>query len=309
VRLDTGEIIGEWIAYQVLDLLINLLIREDNVVLVQSPVAICGNIHSQYEDLKKKIFNESLKDIGTTMNETRFTFMGDYVNCRQFSLNTFLLLASYKIDNPDRFFLLRGNHESRRVSQEDGFQSEILANDGHTGLWMKCMETFDLLPIAALTDRRVFSLHGGLSPHIPYVHKLQKINRRKKIPKQGLLADLTWSDPEEADITFRPNTRCYGCIFGRNPTQEFCHANGLDFITRSHQVIQTGFKWFFDDGKSPGKLINVWSAPDYGNHRNIASVLRLGFPGKERCDLPPFTKETNHILDENICADPISSCV
>jgi diadenosine tetraphosphatase ApaH/serine/threonine PP2A family protein phosphatase len=303
-RLDKGEIIGELIVNKVFDLLIDVLIREDNIVEVQTPVVICGDIHGQYEDLKK-LFREALTGIGTSPKDTQFIFMGDYVDRGKFSLNTFLLLASYKIENPHSFFLLRGNHESRQVTQQYGFQNEILGNYGHTGLWMKCMDVFDLLPIAALTDRRVFSLHGGLSPHLPLVQDLLTINRRKEIPDSGLLADLTWSDPDERNVIFRPNGRGAGCIFGRGPTEQFCHINGLDFITRSHQVVQTGFKWFFSDVKSPGKLINVWSAPNYGASGNIASVLRLGFPGKEEHDLPTFTKETNRILDDGISADPL----
>lgn len=87
------------------------------------------------------------------------------------------------------------------------------------------MDTFDLLPIAALTDRCVFSLRGGLSSHVPLGQDLLMKDCREEIPEQGGLADLTWSDSNEVNITFRPNTRGAGWIVGRDPTQEFGHIN------------------------------------------------------------------------------------
>jgi hypothetical protein len=124
-----------------------------------------------------------------------------------------------------------------------------------------------------------------------------------EIPEQGLLADLTWSDSDETNITLHPNATGVGSIFRRGPTQDFCHINRLDFITRSHQGVQTGFKWFFNDGKSSEKLITVWSAPNHGDCRSIVSVLRLGVPEKEMCDVPTFTKTTNRILYDNFGDD------
>jgi diadenosine tetraphosphatase ApaH/serine/threonine PP2A family protein phosphatase len=78
---------------------------------------------------------------------------------------------------------------------------------GDTALWMKCMDTFGLLPVAALIDRRVMSLHGRFSSHFALVQDLLMTNCRKEILEQGLLADLTWSDHEEANITFPPTAR------------------------------------------------------------------------------------------------------
>jgi diadenosine tetraphosphatase ApaH/serine/threonine PP2A family protein phosphatase len=90
-------------------------------------------------------------------------------------------------------------------------------------------------------------MHGGLSPELTFVSDILRINRRKEIPEKGLLADLTWSDPEEIpDLIWRPNPRGVAWIFGKKPTERFSRINGLKLITRSHQVVAQGFKWFFD---------------------------------------------------------------
>jgi hypothetical protein len=70
-------------------------------------------------------------------------------------------------------------------------------------------------------------------------------------------------------------------------------------------VVQTGFKWFFERPGVQGSLINVWSAPNYGGTSgNIASVLRLRFPGRNEFDLPTFDAESTKIKDDEIPFDP-----
>jgi diadenosine tetraphosphatase ApaH/serine/threonine PP2A family protein phosphatase len=94
------------------------------------------------------------------------------------------------------------------------------------------MDVFDLLPIAALTDNDVLSMHGGLSPRLCLVSDIMRTKRRKEIPEAGLLADLTWSDPEVSpQRVWHINTRGAGWIFGRKPTEKFCRINGLRLIT------------------------------------------------------------------------------
>jgi diadenosine tetraphosphatase ApaH/serine/threonine PP2A family protein phosphatase len=296
-RLSQGEIIEEYLVVQILDSLIDVLRTESNIVTVRTPVVICGDIHGQYEDLMK-LFQTALNDFrACPVRHLNWIFMGDYVDRGSFSLNTFLLLASHKLENPGGFFLLRGNHESRQISQTYGFYAEIVANYSHEGLWVKCMEVFDLLPIAALTDGRVLSLHGGLSPSLVLLPQLLSVERRKEIPDAGLLADLTWSDPERVfdPSGWRPSTRGAGWFFDHGPVEKFCRINGLRMITRSHQLAQTGFHWYYDR-----LLLNVWSAPNYGGAGNPATVLRLGFPGKEEFDLPVFRMETTRIPKDKI---------
>jgi hypothetical protein len=59
-----------------------------------------------------------------------------------------------------------------------------------------------------------------------------------------------------------------------------------------------GFKWYFGakGDMFEGMLINVWSAPNYGyTSKNIASFLRLRYPGRELAELPTFTERAQRI--------------
>ena len=84
---------------------------ESNVQPVRSPVTVCGDIHGQLHDLIE------LFKIGGFAPDTNYLFMGDYVDRGYYSVEAVSLLLCLKSRYPGRIFLLRGNHESRQITQ------------------------------------------------------------------------------------------------------------------------------------------------------------------------------------------------
>lgn len=288
-KMNKGEIVPEEHVTKILMKATEIFSAEDNLVEVKSPVIICGDIHGQYEDMQLIFQNHG--------EDSRYLFMGDYVDRGYFSLNTLLFLLVKKIKNADKMYLLRGNHESRTVTMQYGFYGECILHYGHTGVWQTCMDLFDVLPYAALTDKDIFSVHGGLSPELPLLELIEVEDRQKDIPSFGPFADLTWSDPSDV-AGWRQNSRGAGYVFGRNEVMKFNHLNRIRLITRSHQLVQEGFIYHFQDRDPtkqripPGPLINVWSAPNYSYRSgNKASVLKV------RYDNNPFSFETPVFLE------------
>ena len=116
---------------------------------------------------------------------------------RFYSVETFLLLLALKVRYPDRITLIRGNHESRQITQVYGFYDECLRKYGSVNVWRYCTDIFDYLSLSALIDNRILCVHGGLSPTITTVDQIRTIDRKQEVPHDGAMCDLLWSDPED----------------------------------------------------------------------------------------------------------------
>jgi len=227
-------------------------------------VTICGDIHGQFYDLKE------LFKVGGECPETNYLFLGDFVDRGFYSVETFLLLLALKVRYPDRITLIRGNHESRQITQVYGFYDECLRKYGSVNVWRYCTEIFDYLSLSALIDDRVFCVHGGLSPAINTLDQIRAIDRKQEVPHDGAMCDLLWSDPEEID-GWGLSPRGAGYLFGADVVNLFNSTNKLDLICRAHQLVMEGYKLMFND-----TLVTVWSAPNYCYRcGNIAAILEM----------------------------------
>ena len=204
------------------------------------------------------------------MPETNYLFMGDFVDRGFYSVETFLLLLALKVRYPDRITLIRGNHESRQITQVYGFYDECLRKYGSVNVWRYCTEIFDYLSLSALIEDKVFCVHGGLSPSINTLDQVRIIDRKQEVPHDGAMCDLMWSDPEEID-GWGLSPRGAGYLFGGDVVDKFNETNGLSLIARAHQLVMEGHKAMFN-----GKLMTVWSAPNYCYRcGNVAAILEL----------------------------------
>ena len=242
-----------------------IFIEESNVQNVSAPVIICGDIHGQIYDLLE-LFKK-----GGDIPNSRYVFMGDYVDRGYNGVEVLELLLALKIKYPEHITLLRGNHESRQICFAYGFYEEITRKYGNANAWEYFTDLFDYLPLAALVEGKIFCVHGGLSPYISTVDQIRLINRKMERPREGVFCDLMWSDPDDIE-TWIISCRGAGWIYGWKVVDEFTHINGLELICRAHQLVMEGFKYWFEKKN----LCTVWSAPNYCYRcGNKASILKI----------------------------------
>eukprot|EP00002_Diphylleia_rotans_P014473 TRINITY_DN2821_c0_g3_i2.p1 TRINITY_DN2821_c0_g3~~TRINITY_DN2821_c0_g3_i2.p1 ORF type:complete len:309 (-),score=54.49 TRINITY_DN2821_c0_g3_i2:394-1320(-) len=250
---------------EVCDKVKELLIQESNVQQLQAPVTVVGDVHGQFFDLLE-IFN-----VAGRCPDTNYLFLGDYVDRGHHSVETISLLACLQVKWPKRITLLRGNHESRQITQVYGFYAECLRKYGNANVWKYFTDMFDYLTISAVISDDVFAIHGGLSPSIQTLDQIKVLDRFQEVPHEGPLADLMWSDPENDRQGFQQSQRGAGYVFGKDMVERFLQITNLNHIVRAHQLCMEGYSVLFDN-----KLSTVWSAPNYCYRcGNVASVMEI----------------------------------
>ncbi|KAK7052522.1 Serine/threonine-protein phosphatase [Favolaschia claudopus] len=260
-----------------------ILRRESNVLSVDAPITVCGDIHGQYYDLMK------LFEVGGSPADTRYLFLGDYVDRGYFSIECVLYLWSLKIWYPDTLFLLRGSHECRHLTDYFTFKLECMGffiSSKHKyseRIYDACMESFCALPLAAVMNKQFLCIHGGLSPELNTLDDIRAIDRFREPPTQGLMCDILWADPVEDFGTEKTNdsflhnhVRGFSYFFTYQAACNFLERNNLLSIIRAHEAQDAGYR-MYPKTKSTGfpSVMTIFSAPNYLDmYNNKAAVLK-----------------------------------
>ncbi|KAG7023796.1 Serine/threonine-protein phosphatase BSL2 [Cucurbita argyrosperma subsp. argyrosperma] len=241
---------------------------EPSVLELKAPIKIFGDLHGQFGDLMR-LFDEYID----------YLFLGDYVDRGQHSLETITLLLALKVEYPNNVHLIRGNHEAADINALFGFRIECIERMGERdGIWTwhRINRLFNWLPLAALIEKKIICMHGGIGRSINHLEQIESLQRPITMEAGSIvLMDLLWSDPTENDSVegLRPNARGPGLVtFGPDRVMEFCNNNDLQLIVRAHECVMDGFERF-----AQGHLITLFSATNYcGTANNAGAILVLG---------------------------------
>ncbi|KAJ3525190.1 hypothetical protein NM688_g8442 [Phlebia brevispora] len=256
-----------------------IFINQPILLELEAPIKICGDIHGQYYDLLR------LFEYGGFPPEANYLFLGDYVDRGKQSLETICLLLAYKI-NINRIY---------------GFYDECKRRY-NIKLWKTFTDCFNCLPIAAIIDEKIFTMHGGLSPDLQSMEQIRRVMRPTDVPDTGaspsstgrssthalqnmpgrrrnanksyftgLLCDLLWSDPDKDITGWSENDRGVSFTFGPDVVSRFLQKHDMDLICRAHQVVEDGYEFF-----AKRHLVTLFSAPNYcGEFDNAGAMMSV----------------------------------
>ena len=247
-----------------------LFLTEPSLLKLNTPINIGGDLHGQFYDLIRIFKNAGKPD------DHCYLFLGDYVDRGYNSLSLILLLLAYKIKYPNKFFLIRGNHEVEDISSKYGFKDEVATKYG-SALFNDFIPLFNALPFGALIDGKIFCIHGGISPAI---HSLDEINAIKRpfAPENGTGEfDLLWTDPSSQVEEYGPSPRGSSYIFGLKPLKKFMKDNQITFFIRAHEMVQDGYLYNFGEENN---ILTLFSASAYTKDMNKGGYLIIDKDGK-----------------------------
>ncbi|KPM44046.1 Serine/threonine-protein phosphatase 2B catalytic subunit [Neonectria ditissima] len=253
-----------------------ILRAEPNLLEMDAPITVCGDVHGQYYDLMK------LFEVGGDPADTRYLFLGDYVDRGYFSIECVLYLWCLKIHYPQSLWLLRGNHECRHLTDYFTFKLECKHKYSET-IYDACMESFCSLPLAAVMNKQFLCIHGGLSPELHTLDDLRSIDRFREPPTQGLMCDILWADPLEdfgqektSDYFLHNHVRGCSYFFSYPAACAFLEKNNLLSIIRAHEAQDAGYR-MYRKTRTTGfpSVMTIFSAPNYLDvYNNKAAVLK-----------------------------------
>ncbi|XP_013178734.1 PREDICTED: uncharacterized protein LOC106125868 isoform X2 [Papilio xuthus] len=262
---------------------------EPRLLRLDSPIYAIGDLHGNLPALLA--MEARLWPAGAALLPAGLLFLGDFVDRGAWGVELLAYLLAAKLQRPHALHLVRGNHETRDIQTMFTFYTECTTKFGEVEgvkIWNAINNVFDVLPLAAVVDEKVFCCHGGIPP--PWVCPRVSAILRVPVPlprpaaQSHMAWELLWNDPVKANkITaslamelsanegFAVNARRgTGHVFDQRALDRFLATNELTHVVRAHELHQNGFMC-----NLRGKLISVFSSSRYCGGDNDSGVVLL----------------------------------
>eukprot|EP01017_Pseudomicrothorax_dubius_P004267 TRINITY_DN10814_c0_g4_i4.p1 TRINITY_DN10814_c0_g4~~TRINITY_DN10814_c0_g4_i4.p1 ORF type:complete len:266 (-),score=39.38 TRINITY_DN10814_c0_g4_i4:123-920(-) len=193
-----------------------------------------------------------------------YLFLGNFVDRGTKSLEVICLLLALKLRYPDQIHIIRGAHEDIRLNKYHGLAEECELKLGDepseaNSVFSMLNRLFEVLPIAAVIEDKVFASCGGIGPTIFTLSELETLRRpitlkdEPSMKIQKAVTEIVCQAPSENE----------------DQVNRFLVQNGLSMVLRARECVADGI-----DELCRGTLVSVFSATNYGGrHANNAAML------------------------------------
>ena len=233
------------------------LLLELSVDDFDSEIFVIGDIHGNMKSLLRLI------EIIEQANPKYVIFLGDIVDRGIKQLECLILILALKIRYPNKYYLLKGNHETLEMNQYYGFYQEFMSKFNDQKKFDEILAVYNALPFCALINKSILCLHGGIPEDIEILRKLRGLKPKdvalvfKSIAKS--LMQIIWNDPKSGLKGFSESFRGPGIkFFEEDVFDSFMKEYNLKYLIRSHEIFPEGYRWFFKK-----RLLSIFSSANY----------------------------------------------
>ncbi|KRT84794.1 Calcineurin-like phosphoesterase [Oryctes borbonicus] len=89
--------------------------KEPRVIELTSPIYVMGDLHGNIGDLI--YFEKVFWNLGPCLSPCNLLFLGDFVDRGAYGIEVITYLFCYKMQTPEKLWMLRGNHEIRDIQK------------------------------------------------------------------------------------------------------------------------------------------------------------------------------------------------
>ncbi len=230
---------------------ISILKKYEGIIEITGNTIVAGDVHGDLRTFK--VIKEFISDEFNNKTADCAVFLGDIMDRGEDSALTLLELIKFFNDNEGKVYILRGNHETRAMYMHDFAPGKSAKNDPLFQFVDKEMlfSFFDNLPHAAIINKKVFAVHGG----IPAKEHWEQFSKRKKYREceVGFISsgihECLWADYiRELDYIFPvpyigPSSLRGGGTLGYNEAAalDFLKFMGCNSMVRGHQPDPCAF--------------------------------------------------------------------
>lgn len=245
---------------------IDHFIEEPSLLRLSGAFTIVGDLHGNIDDLLRVFESDRYPP------ETKYLFLGDYVDRGANSVEVILLLFTLKLLYPEHVYLVRGNHECEAISSCYGFKTECLMKFDNT-VFDSFISAFSHLPYAALLNEKYLCLHGGISPSLNSLKDIEDLPKPMMTSDSDIACGVLWSDPRMSTESYGPSERGAGYLYNPEDLNTFLKNNNITTLIRSHEFCQDGFTYPYGDDNT--SCVTIFSTSDYCGLSNDCSIARV----------------------------------
>mmetsp|Transcript_5935 Transcript_5935/g.15086 ORF Transcript_5935/g.15086 Transcript_5935/m.15086 type:complete len:1218 (+) Transcript_5935:99-3752(+) len=296
-----GQVLGPSSALSILEKCKQQLLKEEGIMEVmlddsagkptKKEVFLIGDLHGQLDELCYIIGKTQVQRSPNRI----LIFNGDVIDRGLNNVSCFLIAAALKACFPERVFINRGNHEDENMMKQWGTWHETMLlyeDEDEKKIFKAISECCDLLPLATIVNKHIFTVHGGLAANEKgepiKVEEMRKVlaNGKHRVntsstPKDSIHKALTWNvvhpgPARKNDLMYAPSSTVGVFKFNAAFTNRFLDENGLLFVVRSQELPSNGISYEHSheryDKFHPFALATVWSSSEYPSSARMCGM-------------------------------------